>query len=106
MKKTAKRRPSAEEIARAAERGEDVTKFFAGKGRMMPPLSRPEVRRVNVDFSIEMLQELDVEAKRLNISRQAVIKTMLNQLLQERMGRRSPGRSGVLNLDSAHVRRR
>lgn len=26
------RRPSAEQIARAAERGEDVTRYFAGKG--------------------------------------------------------------------------
>lgn len=84
MKKTARRRPSAEQIARAAERGEDVTKYFAGKGRMMKPLVRPDVQRVNVDFSLQMLRELDAEAKRLNISRQAVIKTMVNQSLQER----------------------
>jgi hypothetical protein len=84
MKKASSRRPSAEQIAQAAERGEDVTQFFAGKGRMMPALPRPDVQRVNVDFSIEMLRELDAEARRLNISRQAVIKTMLSRALEEK----------------------
>ena len=83
MKKAGRRRLSAEQIARAAERGEDVTRFFAGKGRMMPPLPRPDVQRVNVDFTVEMLRELDAEARRLNISRQAVIKTMLSRQLEE-----------------------
>jgi len=84
MKKASRRRPSAEQIARSAERGEDVTRYFAGKGRMMPPLQRPDVQRVNVDFTVEMLRELDAEARRLNISRQAVIKTMLSRTLDER----------------------
>jgi hypothetical protein len=84
MKKASNRKPSAEQIARAAERGEDVTRYFAGKGRMMPPLPRPDVQRVNVDFTLEMLRELDAEAHRLNISRQAVIKTMLGRALDER----------------------
>jgi len=50
----------------------------------MPPLQRPDVQRVNVDFTVEMLRELDAEARRLNISRQAVIKTMLSRTLDER----------------------
>jgi metal-responsive CopG/Arc/MetJ family transcriptional regulator len=53
---------------------------------MMPPLPRPDVQRVNVDFTVEMLRELDGEARRLNISRQAVIKTMLSRALDERRG--------------------
>ena len=85
MKKVASKRPAAEKIARVAERGEDVTQYFAGKGRMMPPLARPGIQRVNVDFSEELLQELDAEARRLNISRQAVIKTMLSRALESRM---------------------
>jgi len=51
---------------------------------MMPPLPRPDVQRVNVDFTMGMLAELDAEARRLNISRQAVIKTMLAHALDER----------------------
>ena len=64
----------AESIARLADRGEDVSRFFTNSGKMMPP-----VRRVNVDFTAEMLSELDSAAKELNISRQAVIKTLLRQ---------------------------
>ena len=33
---------------------------------------KPAIQRVNVDFSVDMLKELDVPAKELNISRQAV----------------------------------
>jgi len=83
MKKASSRRPTAEQIARAAERGEDVTRYFAGKERMMPPFPRRDVQRVNVDFTVGMLRELDAEAWRLNISRQAVIKTMLGRVLDE-----------------------
>ena len=89
MRKVSKKRSSVEQIASAAERGEDVTRHFAGKGRMMPPLQRPEIQRVNVDFTVEMLEELDAEARRLNISRQAVIKTMVSRGLEEKSPRRS-----------------
>jgi len=43
---------------------------------------------VNVDFTVEMLRELDTEARRLNISRQAVIKTMVSRALDEQRGAR------------------
>ena len=49
---------------------------------MMEPLSGP-IRRVNVDFTAEMLNELDWAASQLNISRQAVIKTLLRQALDQ-----------------------
>jgi hypothetical protein len=83
MKKASRKRPSADQIARAADLGADVTRYFAGRGRMMPPLPRPDVQRVNVDFSAEMLGALDAEARRLNVSRQAVIKTMLSRALDD-----------------------
>jgi hypothetical protein len=70
---------SADEIARRANRGEDVSRFFTNTGRMMPP-----IQRVNVDFSREMLTELDEAARRLNISRQAVIKTLVREGLDRR----------------------
>jgi hypothetical protein len=70
---------SAEAIARRAERGEDVSRFFTNAGRMMPP-----IQRVNVDFTAPMLTELDDAAKELNISRQAVIKTLIRQALDNR----------------------
>jgi hypothetical protein len=87
MPKTADaRKPrSAEEIAEMADRGEDVSRFFTNDGKMMPP-----IQRVNVDFTVPMLRELDDEARALNISRQAVIKTLLRQALdQQRLARKA-----------------
>ena len=87
MSKTAKKnKPNADEIAEMAMSGEDVSRFFTNKGEMKPP-----VKRVNVDFSLDMLKELDAIAKELNISRQAVIKTYLRQALdQHYIARQSP----------------
>jgi hypothetical protein len=70
---------SADEIARRADRGEDVSRFFTNTGRMMAP-----IQRVNVDFTREMLDELDEAARKLNISRQAVIKTFVREGLDKR----------------------
>ena len=80
MKNTRKSgKTSAEKIARLAERGEDVSRFFTNTGTMMGP-----IQRVNVDFASPMLQELDAAAKELNISRQALIKTLIRQALDQR----------------------
>ena len=86
MKKTreASKPLSAESIARRAERGENVSRFFTNAGRMMPP-----IQRVNVDFTALMLSELDRAAQELNISRQAVIKTLLRQALDQQYLARS-----------------
>ncbi len=81
MKSTTKtKKPvSAEAIARMADKGQDISRFFKNDFKMMPPL----VKRVNVDFTGPMLDELDREARDLNISRQAVIKTLLRRALDE-----------------------
>ena len=77
MKNTAeKKKLTADEIAEKAMRGEDISQHFTNKGEM-----KPAIQRVNVDFSVDMLKELDLLAKELNISRQAVIKTYLRQSL-------------------------
>lgn len=39
------------------------------------------IQRVNVDLTAGMLEELDEAAKDLNISRQALIKTLVRQAL-------------------------
>ena len=79
MKNTRKRKPMpAEAIARIADRGEDVSRFFTNTGKMMGP-----IQRVNVDLASGMLEELDWAAKELNISRQAVIKTLVRQALDQ-----------------------
>src|SRR6266853_536677 len=80
MENTRRRRipVSAEAIARLADEGKDVSRFFTNKGRMMGP-----IQRVNVDLALGMLEELDRAAKELNISRQAVIKTLIRQALDQ-----------------------
>ena len=74
---------TADEIADLADKGENISRFFTNKGKMMPP-----IQRVNVDFALTMLQELDEEARQLNISRQAVIKTLLRHALDQRYSAR------------------
>lgn len=80
MKKTRKtNKPvSAEAIARLADQGKDISRFFKGQGRMVQP-----IQRVNVDLTATMLKELDRAAEDLNVSRQAVIKTLVRQALDQ-----------------------
>jgi hypothetical protein len=82
MKSTRKpRKPMpAEAIARLADHRSDVSRFFTNTGRMMMP---GPIHRVNVDLAPGMLEELDRAAKELNISRQAVIKTLIRQALDQ-----------------------
>ena len=61
-----------------ADRGENISQHFTNKGKI-----KYLVQRVNVDFTVEMLAELDKVASELNISRQALIKTYLRQSLDQ-----------------------
>ena len=80
-----KKKPaSAETIARMADNGKDVSRFFTNSGQMRKP-----IQRVNVDFTASMLEELESAAKDLNISRQAIIKTLLRQGLDQRQSART-----------------
>jgi hypothetical protein len=90
MKKTRKpaQAVSAESIARKADKGEDVSHFFTGQGRMVQP-----IQRVNVDLTAGMLAELDQTAQDLNVSRQAVIKTLVRQALDQHYLAQSARRS-------------
>lgn len=80
--------PTADEIAERADRGEHVSAYFTNSGRMKRP-----IQRVNVDFTVEMLHELDAVASELNISRQAVIKSYLRQALDQHYQARDKVRS-------------
>ena len=80
-----KKKPiSAETIARIADNGKDVSRFFTNSGAMRKP-----IQRVNVDFTASMLEELESAAKDLNVSRQAVIKTLVRQGLDQRQRARA-----------------
>jgi hypothetical protein len=70
MPRTSRKTHTADEIAEMASRGEDVSAHFTNTFTAVRP-----IRRVNVDLTQGMLRELNERAARLNISRQAVIKT-------------------------------
>jgi hypothetical protein len=78
MPRMSKVRPTAEEIAEMASRGEDISAYFTNRFTVVRP-----VRRVNVDLTQGMLRELDARAAHLNVSRQAGIKTLLGRALDQ-----------------------
>ena len=90
MSKTSRTTPTADEIAEMASRGEDVSAYFTNKFTVVRP-----VRRINVDLTLGMLRELDARAARLNVSRQAVIKTLLRQALDQGRERRTGSKKAV-----------
>lgn len=64
-----------EEIAGRAQKGEDVSTYFTGK--------HIAKQRVNVDFPLRLLQQIDAECQRLGITRQAWIKTACDERLRQ-----------------------
>lgn len=78
MPKTPKATLSADEIAEKASRGEDVSSAFSNKFTVVRP-----VQRVNINVPQGMLKKLDERAAKLNISRQTVIKVLLDKALRE-----------------------
>ena len=89
MTRTSKKAPTADEVAEKASRGEDISGYFSNKFTVVRP-----VQRVNVDLTAGMLRDLDERAARLNISRQAVIKTLRARALSEDRIRARPKQVG------------
>jgi hypothetical protein len=80
MKKTSKTRrlASAESIARKADKGENISSYFTNKGKMMPALDID-----SIDLNPEIIEQLDAAARKLKITRQALIKQFIRQGLNE-----------------------
>ena len=79
MKKTSKtkRIVSAESIARKADNGHDISFHFTNKGKMMPALN------LGIDLNQNVLEELNEAARKLNVSRQTLIKRFIRQGLNK-----------------------
>ncbi|MGD0570437.1 MAG: ribbon-helix-helix protein, CopG family [Candidatus Sulfotelmatobacter sp.] len=75
-----------------------MSRFFTNAGRMMAP-----IQRVNVDLAPGMLEELDRAAKELNISRQAVIKTLIRQALDQQFAALAARREALYGVSSCRV---
>lgn len=61
----------AKDFDDAFDRGEDVTKYLdKSKARRV----NAELKRVNIDFPVWVIDSLDKEARRLGITRQSLVK--------------------------------
>ena len=61
----------AKDFDSAFERGEDVTQYLdKSKARRV----NTELRRVNIDFPVWVIESLDKEARRLGVTRQSLVK--------------------------------
>jgi hypothetical protein len=70
----------AKDFDKAFDHGKDITPQLD-----LTRMRRPELeqKRVNVDFPVWMIHQLDREAKRLGVTRQSVIKMWLAERLKE-----------------------
>lgn len=87
---TEKKGPMAEEIDEAFDRGEDMSQYFdftkmeAKRGSNSRFTHTTLTKKVNLDLPIEVVEALDVQSKRMGITRQSLMKTWLwDRLKQE-----------------------
>ena len=75
-----KNKISAEEFDRLFDEGQDdITKYLDLKAANRPGR---EIKRINVDFPAWMVAAMDEEATHLGVSRQALIKFVMNSHLR------------------------
>jgi hypothetical protein len=70
----------AEEFDKKFDEGGDVTDYLDLSNARRPT---QEQKRVNVDFPLWMIQQLDKEAKRLGVPRQSIIKLWVAERLKK-----------------------
>ena len=70
----------AKELDEKFDAGEDISEDLDISKARRP---QQEQKRVNVDFPIWMIQQLDKEAKRLGVPRQSIIKVWVAERLQK-----------------------
>ena len=69
---------SAAQLDRMHDAGADLSAYVDSSKAVRPGRA---VQRVNVDFPIDLLREIDQEARRLGVTRQAFIKVRLADAL-------------------------
>ena len=70
----------AKDIEKKFDDGEDISRYLDISKARRP---EQEQKRVNVDFPLWMIQELDKEAKRLGVPRQSIIKVWVAERLKK-----------------------
>lgn len=70
---------TAEELDRRFDDGEDISAYLDWNTATRPSL---EQRRVNVDLPNWMITSLDIEAKRVGVTRQSIVKVWLAERIK------------------------
>jgi hypothetical protein len=70
----------AKDFDKKFEEGQNISKYLDISKARKPAL---EQKRVNVDFPLWMIQDLDKEAKRLGVPRQSIIKVWVAERLEK-----------------------
>ena len=70
---------TAEEFDRKFDDGEDISEYVDWSSARR--INKETAKRVNVDFPVWMVEKLDVEASRLGVTRQSLIKFVINEHL-------------------------
>ena len=70
----------AEEFDKKFAEGEDISQYLEVSKARRP---QQEQKRVNVDFPLWMIHQLDKEAKRLGVPRQSIIKVWVAERLKK-----------------------
>jgi hypothetical protein len=70
----------ASEFDKKFDEGKDISRYLE---RAKARRHGQEQKRVNVDFPLWMIQQLDKEAKRLGVPRQAIIKVWVAERLEK-----------------------
>jgi hypothetical protein len=82
---------SAEKFDELFDGGGDVTPYLDVESRRsIGEFAVRETKKVNVDFNLRQLTDLDREAEYLGINRQACIKVLLDESLVRRKAQRLP----------------
>lgn len=80
---------SAIEFDELFDGGEDITPFLKQSSRRsLSDFALKETKKVNVDFNLRQLTDVDREAEYLGINRQACIKVLLDESLVRRKSQR------------------
>lgn len=68
------------ELDKKFDAGEDLSQYLDISKAKRP---KQDQKRVNVDFPLWMIQQLDKEARRLGVPRQSIIKVWVAERLQK-----------------------
>ena len=80
---------SAKEFDELFDDGKDITPFLKQSSRRsLSDFALKETKKVNVDFNLRQLTDVDREAEYLGINRQACIKVLLDESLVRRKSQR------------------